>query len=197
MTARLDRALAWWLLVGGLTGLTAAGVLLVERIRLAEDGSYVPSCSLNPVLSCGSIMESDQAAVLGFPNPLIGVATFPLLIATGAALLAGARLARWYWLGLQVGVTVGIGFVVWLFFQSLYRIGALCPYCMVVWAVVLPTFWYVTLRNLRAGAFGETAAQHRLTRVLGEWHAPALLTVVLLAVALIGERFWYYWSTLW
>ncbi|PRC62285.1 hypothetical protein C6A85_03910, partial [Mycobacterium sp. ITM-2017-0098] len=29
-------------------------------------------------------------------------------------------------------------FVHWLIFQSLYRIGALCPYCMVVWAVTIP-----------------------------------------------------------
>ena len=28
-------------------------------------------------------------------------------------------------------------FVHWLIFQSLYRIGALCPYCMVVWAVTI------------------------------------------------------------
>ena len=29
-------------------------------------------------------------------------------------------------------------FMHWLIFQSLYRIGALCPYCMVVWAVTIP-----------------------------------------------------------
>ncbi|WP_322920750.1 vitamin K epoxide reductase family protein [Nocardioides renjunii] len=191
-----ERPLAIGLVVGGLVGLVASAVLLIERIRLAEDSSYVPSCSINPVLSCGNVMESAQAALLGFPNPIIGVAAFPVVIATGMALLAGGRLARWYWLGLQVGVSVALVLVSWLVFQSLYRIGALCPYCMVVWAVVIPLFWYVTLRNLAAGVLGAGAADSRATAVLRDWQAPLLFGAYLVVVLLILERFWYYWSTL-
>ena len=47
-------------------------------------------------------------------------------------------LPRWYWAGLAAGTLLGTVFVHWLIFQSLYRIGALCPYCMVVWAVTIP-----------------------------------------------------------
>ena len=132
---RQDRRLAAGLVVAGLVGLVASAVLLIERIRVGEDSDYVPTCSINPIISCGSIMESAQASLLGFPNPIIGVAAFPVVVATGAALLGGARLPRWYWLGLQAGVTAALGLVAWLVFQSLYRIGALCPYCMVVWVV--------------------------------------------------------------
>ncbi len=171
-------------------------MLLIERIRLAEDSDYVPSCSINPVLSCGNVMESAQASLLGFPNPVIGVAAFPLVLATGMALLAGARFARWYWLGLQAGVTVALALISWLVFQSLYRIGALCPYCMVVWVVVIPLFWYVTLRNLSAGAFGGSAARSRGAAVLRDWSAPGLFGAYALVVLLIAERFWDYWSTL-
>ena len=39
-------------------------------------------------------------------------------------------------------------FVHWLIYQSVFVIGALCPYCMVVWAVTIPTFFYVTVHNL-------------------------------------------------
>ena len=171
-------------------------MLLVERIRLAQDSDYVPTCSLNPVLSCGSVMETAQASLLGFPNPIIGVAAFPVVVTTGVAVLAGARLARWYWLGLQVGVTAALAFVGWLAFQSIYRIGALCPYCMVVWAVVIPMFWYVTLRNLAGGAFGEKLRRSRASVVSAEWHAPILLVPFLVLLGLVGERFWSYWSTL-
>ncbi|WP_277497669.1 MULTISPECIES: vitamin K epoxide reductase family protein [unclassified Nocardioides] len=188
--------MAWWLLAAGTVGLVAAAVLLVERIRLAEDSGYVPSCSINPVLSCGSVMESAQASLLGFPNPVIGVAAFPVVLATGAALLGGAGLARWYWGGLQAGVTLGLVFVGWLIFQSLYRIGALCPYCMVVWAVVLPTFWFVTLRNMRAGVFGHRIVEHRGVAALHAWRAPVLLAAYLVVLTLIGVRFWSYWSRL-
>lgn len=193
---RQDRRLAAGLVVAGLVGLVASAVLLIERIRVAEDSEYVPTCSINPIISCGSIMESAQAALLGFPNPLIGVAAFPVVVATGAALLAGGRLARWYWLGLQAGVTAALGLVAWLVFQSLYRIGALCPYCIVVWVVVIPTFWYVTLRNVANGVLGQKAASARATTVLREWHAPVLLSAFVLVVALIAVRFWSYWSTL-
>ncbi len=190
-----ERPLSIGLLVGGLVGLVAAAVLLIERIRLAEDSSYVPTCSINPVLSCGNVMESAQASLLGFPNPVIGVAAFPVVIATGAALLAGARLARWYWAGLQVGVTAAMLFVAWLVFQSLYRIGALCPYCMVVWAVVIPLFWYVTARNAAAGVLGPPPGG-RLATGLRDWRAPLVFGSFLVVVLLVLERFWDYWSSL-
>lgn len=196
MPWRGDRALGAGLVLGGAVGLVAAFVLTVERIALLRDADYTPTCSLNPVLSCGSIMESDQASVFGFPNPLLGLVGFPVLLATGAGLLAGARFARWYWLGLQAGATLGLAFVGWLVFQSLYRIGALCPYCMVVWAVVIPVFWYVSLRNAAAGVLGRRIEHSAAVRLLREWHLVAVTATVLLVVALITEQFWYYWRTL-
>lgn len=193
-TLPFGRLLPWLLLIGGLVGTGAAFVLTVEKIALLTDASYVPTCSLNPVLNCGSIMRTDQAEVFGFPNPLLGLAGFPVVAATGAALLAGAVLRRWYWLGLQAGVTFAAGFVAWLIFQSLYRIGALCPYCMVVWAVVLPVFWYVTLANLSRGRLGATA--RRATEAVVRNHGVLLTVTFALLVALITHRFWSYWSTL-
>lgn len=41
--------------------------------------------------------------------------------------VSGVRLPRWYWLGLMVGTAAGAVFVHWLIFETLYRIGALCP----------------------------------------------------------------------
>lgn len=191
-----ERAFAWLLLVAGGIGFVAAAVLLGEKIALLSDANHVPSCSINPILNCGSIMRTDQAAVFGFPNPILGVAAFPVVVTTGVALLAGARFARWYWLGLQAGVSAALMLIGWLAFQSLYRIGALCPYCMVVWVVVLALFWYVTLRNLTRGAFGQRAQSSALARALVDWHAPILLAAYLVPVVLITVRFWSYWSTL-
>lgn len=187
------RALPWLLVVGGGIGLLAAFVLLVEKLRLLEDPTYVPSCSINPVLSCGTIMKTHQAEVFGFPNPMIGLIAFTAVIATGLALLSGARLARWYWLGLQAGVTLGLGFVGWLVFQSLYRIGALCPYCMVVWAVVIPIAWWVTLHNLRTGVL---PAPRGLVTALTDYQVLVAVLAYLVVIGLALERFWDYWKTL-
>ena len=196
VATRESTRLGWGLLIGGAIGLAAAFVLAVEKIALLGDSEYVPTCSINPVLNCGSIMQTAQAEVFGFPNPLIGVASFPILIATGAALLAGAALKRWYWWGLQAGVTFGIGFVAWLILQSLYRIDALCPYCMVVWAVVIPVFWFVTVHNLRSGVFGARIARSTAVRRVQDAQVLVLTLVVLLLLGLILEQFWSYWVTL-
>jgi uncharacterized membrane protein len=190
-----DRGLAWLLLIGGLIGTVAAFVLAVEKYALLADPSYVPSCSLNPVLSCGSIMASAQAEAFGFPNPLLGVAGFPVIACTGAALLAGARPARWFWAGLQVGVTGGAMFVHWLIFNSLYRIGALCPYCMAVWAVTIPIFWYVTLHNLDQVSARLPRPLASVTTTLQRFHGVVLTTWFLLLTIAILHTFWLYWST--
>ena len=46
---------------------------------------------MNPVISCGSIMNSPQAEVFGFTNPLIGLPACPILIAAGVSLLTLPR----------------------------------------------------------------------------------------------------------
>ncbi|MGC4938684.1 vitamin K epoxide reductase family protein [Kribbella sp. DT2] len=179
------RLLPWVLLVGGLAGLLAAAVLTVEKLAILRDPSYVPSCSINPVLSCGSVMTKPQAEAFGFPNPLLGIAGFAVVATVGAALLAGAAFRRWFWLGLQAGATFGVVFVHWLIFQSLYRIGALCPYCMVVWTVTIPVFWYVTLHNLEP-----------VRRIAARYHGVVLTGWAVVILSLIAERFWSYWRTL-
>lgn len=191
-----DRAVAWLLLITGMMGFAASFVLILEKFALLADPAYIPSCNVNPVLSCGNIMSTDQAEVFGFPNPLIGVAAFPVVAATGAVVLAGGQLRRWYWLGLQAGVTLATVFVGWLIFQSLYRIGALCPYCMVVWVVVILLFWFVTLRNAMTGMFGTRVTQSRVAPVLRDWQSTVLTAVAVVLVGLAVEQFWYYWSTL-
>ncbi|WTY84573.1 vitamin K epoxide reductase family protein [Micromonospora sp. NBC_01405] len=185
--------MGWILTIGGLVGALAAFVLTVEKIALLKNPAYVPSCSINPILSCGSIMTTGQAEVFGFPNPLIGLAAFPVVAATGIAVLARLQLPRWWWLGMQAGTLFGVAFVHWLFFQSLYRIGALCPYCMIVWVVMIVLFSYTTLYNLQDG---RLPAPRRITAAALRVHS-AIPTLWLLAfTVLIGVRFWTYWRTL-
>ncbi|MGW4898316.1 vitamin K epoxide reductase family protein [Kitasatospora sp. NPDC004240] len=190
------RRFAVLLLVTGALGLFASVVLTLDKIRLLKDPSYVPNCNINPIISCGSIMRSDQAEAFGFPNSLLGLIGFAVVITIGAGLLAGASFRRWFWLGLQAGTLFGIGFVSWLMYQALYEIGALCPYCMVVWAAMIPLFWYTTLHNLRTGVIRVPAGLRPVVREAARYHwvVPALAYAVI--ALLILNRFWYYWSTL-
>jgi uncharacterized membrane protein len=190
------RVIGHVLTVAGLVGTVAALVLTVEKIKLLQDPGYTPSCSINPILSCGSVMETAQAAAFGFPNALIGLVAFPVVTTVGVVVLTGARLPRWFWLGLQAGTVFGVGFVHWLFFQSVYRIGALCPYCTVVWVVAITLFWYTTLHNVHHRHLPLPARWRRGVDVITGYHTVGLTVWFLVLAALIGQAFWSYWRTL-
>ena len=190
---QVSPASAWWVLIAGVIGLVASGTLTIEKIELLLNPYYVPSCNLNPILSCGSVMKTPQASVLGFPNPLIGIAAFTVVTVTGLLAATKVRLPQWYWVGMTLGTLAGAGFVHWLIFQSLYRIGALCPYCMVVWVVTVSLL--VVVASI---AFGPVGAQRGnvVTRELYHWRW-SIATLWFTAVFLmILARFWDYWSTL-
>jgi hypothetical protein len=101
-TAGGSRALALLLVITGAAGLLAAWVITIDKFKLleakVEGKTFTPGCSLNPVVSCGSVMESDQASVFGFPNPMLGLVAYGIVVCVGISLLAGARFPRWYWL---------------------------------------------------------------------------------------------------
>ncbi|SDS38605.1 Uncharacterized membrane protein [Paraoerskovia marina] len=178
------RVWAWTLLVGGLIGFYASFELTIERIRTLEDPSYVPSCDLSAWATCGPAMGSWQGSLLGFPNPLVGIAAFAVVVTTAVVVLTGATVPRWYRLALLVGATVGLGFVVFAIWTSLYVLGALCPWCMVVWAVTIPIFWLhlvycVQERDLSVGEGLRRAL------VQNRWVGLALLYVAVLLWVMI------------
>jgi len=157
------RSVPFGILLGvvGVIGFVASFVLTIERIELADNPGYIPSCNFNPVLTCGPIMGSDQAAFFGFPNPIIGVATFPLLILVGGLLISRITLPRWVRSGLWLGTLGGFVFVHYLIVQSLTNLGAMCPYCIVVWVVTAPAFVYTTAYALQERALPAPAGLRR------------------------------------
>lgn len=175
------------LLVAGVIGLIASSTLTIERVNILLDPSYKPSCSINPVLSCGSVMVTDQAAIFGFPNPLIGIAAYSVIVVTGLLSLVGIGLPRWYWLGQSLCTAAGFVMLNWLAFESIYRINALCPYCMVVWAIT-PIILFISIGRLFGTGHRAREARAWLWMLVPAWYA-----VVIIAIAV---HFWYYWQTL-
>jgi uncharacterized membrane protein len=187
---RVGRASAWWILIAGVIGLLSSADLLIEKIEMLKNPSYVPSCSINPVLACGSVINTPQASVFGPPNPLFGVVAFTVVIVTGVLAVAKVALPRWYWIGLMTGTGLAVVFVHWLKYETLYDIGALCPYCMVVWSVTIPLFAVVAPIAL------QPLAGNRVARFLYNWRWPLVVLWFVAAFLEILVRFWYYWSTL-
>lgn len=175
-------------------GLLAAFALTVDKFRILEDPTYTPMCNVNPVLSCGSIMQTDQASAFGFPNPLLGLVGFSVVLTVGVLLAGGVRVPTWVLTGLAAGAVLGLVFVHWLAFQSLYRINALCPWCLAVWSVTIPVAVWSVLVALRAGLPDGTA--RRVVEVVWSVRYLVVLGWYLVVVVLALVRFWDYWRTL-
>lgn len=187
---------AHFLILVSAIGLVASFILTIEKFQLLKDPKVQLSCNFNPVVSCGSVISSPQAEAFGFANPLIGLVGFAVIITIGVGMIAGAKYKRWFWLGLQAGTIFGVLFSTWLFYQSLYVIKALCPFCIVVWAVVIALFVYVTRYNLISGNIKVKKSFQALSRWFCEnaWFIVALWYLAIFVAIL--NRFWYYWKTL-
>lgn len=140
-------------------------------------------------------MKTQQASLLGVPNTIFGLMGFSALSAFGVALLAGASFRRWLWRAINLGALIGFVFSIYLFFQGVYRINAICPYCFVIWMIMPPVLWYTTLYNLSAGHL-KLGLSSRTKSFLLRHHGGILLAWYLLIFALLITHFWYYWQTL-
>jgi uncharacterized membrane protein len=192
--SRFGRVLPWLLVICGIIGLIASLVITQDKFDLASNPHYQPVCDLNPIISCGSVMKSPQAAAFGFMNPYIGLVGFPVVITIGMAMFAGARFKRWFWQGAQVGLTLGIVFAYWLLWQSMYRIRALCPWCLTVDVVLTTLWWYVALFNFYTGNLRLPARFKAAGAFVKRHHADILVFWFLLVIAEILHHFWYYFG---
>lgn len=194
-TSKLQKYFPWLLTGGGFLGLLASFVLTLEKIEVLKDPNYVPTCNVNPIIACGSVINTTQASAFGFPNPLIGIFGFAAVIVVGMSLIAGMKITKaWYWRTFWAGTLFGAGFIHWLFFQSVYRIGALCPYCMIVWAVTIPIFWYTTLWLLRTDYLKLPKGCGKFGDFIQRNHAGILLSWYLIIIGLILNHFWYFFG---
>ncbi|TDE89623.1 vitamin K epoxide reductase family protein [Occultella glacieicola] len=176
-------------LVAGLAGLWASIRLTLDYFATLADPNFTPACDINPLIGCGVFLASEQSSAFGFPNVVIGLVAFPVVITTGVLLLGGLRLPRWYWRGFFAGTVFAIGFVTWLQVQALTQIGALCPYCLVVWAAIIPLFVHTTARSVQNGALpGGPGLRSFL--VGNRWIITALWYLIVIAAAVLafGEK---------
>lgn len=120
------------MLVFGVFGLIASFTLAVEEFHLLKDPDAILSCSFNLVLNCSAVMKTWQASVFGFPNMFIGLMAYPMVIMIALLGLSKAKFPRWFSRGMIIGYGLGAILAYWLFFQSLYVIQVLCPWCLIV-----------------------------------------------------------------
>lgn len=179
-------AFAIFSLIAGAIGWFASFELLTEYIKTLQLTDYVPNCNVSILVTCGPNMDSWQGSILGFSNTIIGVAAFMAPMFVGAALLAGARFSRWFWVTYQIGLLLGLVFVFWLFSQSVYVLGTLCPWCMVVWTVTIPLFWFTLPQPYASGGVTVSTGTRAFFGQLRSW-AWVLVLICFIAIAFLAQ----------
>lgn len=179
----------WVFVLTGIIGAIASFMLLYERVQLWENPNHSTACDINPWVSCGAVMESWQAATFGFPNIFIGVVAFPLLILTGVLLVLLNKQFQFLsklkrkvlWSGILAGSLFAFGFVTWLWYSAVFQIGVLCPYCMVVWAAVIP-FTVITISYIINNNVFSLNISNKVKNITKQWW---WVTVFLLYLSVI------------
>ena len=151
---RSKKWVAGLLIVFGSIGLLASFTLSVDAYMVVKNPTTALACNINSVLNCLEVMITPQAtALFGIPNSFFGMMAFPVLITIGVMIAIGARLPKWFKLCLQLGALAGLAAAWAMFFDSLYVIGVLCPWCLSVTASMTIIFGAVTHYNLRENTF--------------------------------------------
>jgi uncharacterized membrane protein len=179
------------MLLGGIAALAAAFVLTLEKFHLYENPDAILSCSFNLVLNCGQVMQTWQASVFGFPNMLIGLVAFPVVVTMALAGLAGVKFPRWWLIKANIVFFLGLIFAYWLFFSSVYVIQVLCPWCLIVTTATTLIFSSMLHYNLKENIFGfKKKLNDRIQRFLkGGFHQMIVLAWIALMVVLVFLQF--------
>lgn len=129
----------WWLAAAGLA-LAAAGLGFATYLTIAHfDGHVQLACSDSGTINCAKVTTSSESRFLGIPVAVLGLAYFagiaPLLIP--AAWRSRSPVVRRTRLVAAAG---GMGFVLWLVYAELIKIGSICLYCTAVHVVAFLLF---------------------------------------------------------
>lgn len=137
------------MLVGATLSLLASFVLSVEAVEIAKNPNAELSCSVNIVLNCATVAAHPTSTFMGFPNPFLGLMAEPIVITVAIAGLAGVRFPRLFMFTAQIFYTLGFLFALGLLYVSMFVIGALCPWCLLVTLTTTLVWFAITRYNIR------------------------------------------------
>lgn len=154
----MSRLSAVVLFVCALIGITASLALIITEKQhlLNPDAALV--CDVNPFIGCGEWIGAWQNEVFfGISNSVLGFGAFVALAMAALICLCDGKLPRLLWQLLAIGAGAGLVWLIWFMYQSFFVKSVLCPYCMVVWTVTIPSAYLLISRALQARHFGTRA----------------------------------------
>ncbi len=185
-----------YMLMSSLISLVASLVLSIDAIELARNPNVALGCNINEVISCGKVGVTWQANLFGWPNAFLGLIAEPVVITIAVASLGKVKFPRWFMFSAQVVYTIGLGFAYWLFYQSMFHINALCPWCLLVTLSTTLVFTSLTHVNIRDNNLFLSERTHHALQAGLRMGIDALVITLWLAF-LVGAVVLKYGPALW
>lgn len=163
-----------------LIGLGSALTSLYVHAQMVRQAGYLSFCDVSATVSCTQVYASPYAYLAGVPVALLGA----LWYVAALLLLAGAS---WGWTSLRENAggymfvlsTLGLGFVIYMAYASLYLLKIVCPVCVVTYLAVAGMFVFSGLRI----PYAMTTIPRRLWQdVRAAVASPVALTLLLVFV---------------
>lgn len=175
------------MLAAAISGFAASFILTIDKFKVLKDAGFTPSCNINETLNCKSVMLSKQAEVFGFPNSIIGIGAFAMMLVIAVLLFWNVVLPKLFLQIATFGTVLAAIFCHWLAYQTTFVIGALCPYCMVAWVATLLVL-SVLLRELVEYKKNATEDEQQKFAIetIKKWLVPFH---VLWAILIVGSAF--------
>lgn len=129
---------SWFLIIAGLVGIFASFQLLLGERELEADPYANLACDVNEILACSTFLTSWEGSVLGFSNSYLGIASFGAMALLGVYLLLKKHLPSFMWVALLAGSAFAFLALLWFQYTSFIEAGTLCPWCLVIWACLIP-----------------------------------------------------------
>lgn len=124
-------------LVCVLVGLVASLAAAVVHFQLATTPGYESFCDVNATWSCTQAYQSAYGRLLGAPVSILGAGYFAALL---ALLTLGRRLETLASYLLAASV-IGLAFVLYLAWATIFVLGTLCLLCLTTYAAVVGLFF--------------------------------------------------------
>jgi uncharacterized membrane protein len=192
----LKQVLPYLYMIIAAIGIVVSFWLTYDKIQVLKNPNYRPICDINPILSCGDVMNTKQSNLLGVPNPIFGLIGFSMLFTFGLVLASGSKFKNWLWKVINTGALAGFLFFVYLFSQGVFVIHAICPFCFIIWMITPPILWYTTLNNLKEKNIKAKFIKTKYKEFMFKHHAEILFCWYLIVFGILLAKFWYYWKTL-
>jgi uncharacterized membrane protein len=175
----------------GILGLIASFVLTIEKFHKYENPGEALGCDFNAIFNCSTVMQTWQSSLFGFPNMVIGLMAFSVVVTVAVALLAGSVLPKLFLKLANIGYLIGAVFAYWLFFQSLYVIEVLCPWCLVVTFSTTLLLASMTHYNLRLNTFDLSKKNNKKVQAFLDkgYHQLIVASWIVLLVVLVYVKF--------